>query len=77
MFVGRIGMFQGIHLTHFYDLSSLSFLGPRGTCGPTGLAVSNIGSWTQLTIACAGQSLIFDPSANGCGGKSVKAFAQV
>src|SRR5215467_7183879 len=64
-------------VTHFYDFSSAAFLGPGGTCGPTGLAVSNIGGGTQLTIACAGQSLIFDPSANGGAGKILAEFAQV
>lgn len=65
------------NVLHFYDFSSASFLGPGGTCGPTGLAVSNIGGGTQLTIACAGQSLIFDPSANGGAGKILKEFTQV
>lgn len=65
------------NVLHFYDFSSAAFLGPSGTCGPTGLAVSNIGGGTQLTIACAGQSLIFDPSANGGAGKILKEFTQV
>src|SRR5215470_1514446 len=65
------------NVTHFYDFSSASFLGPGGMCSPTGLAVSNIGGGTQLTIACAGQSLIFDPSANGGAGKILKEFTQI
>jgi hypothetical protein len=65
------------NVTHYYDFASASFLGAGGTCGPTGLAVSNIGGGTQLTIACAGQSLIFDPSANGGNGAILKTFPQV
>jgi hypothetical protein len=65
------------NVTHFYDFSSAAFLGPSGTCGPTGLAVSNIGGGTQLTLACGGQSLIFDPSANGGAGKILAKFTQV
>jgi hypothetical protein len=65
------------NVTHFFDLSSAAFLGAGGTCGPTGLAVSNIGGGTQLTLACGGQSLIFDPSANGGAGKILAKFNQV
>ena len=60
-------------VTHFYDFTTFGLT----TCGPTGLALSNIGGGTQLTLACAGQSLIFDPSANGGNGAILKQIPQV
>jgi hypothetical protein len=68
---------SGGNVTKFYDLSASNFLGAGGKCNPTGLAVSNIGGGTQLTLACAGQSLIFDPSANGGTGQILKEIPQV
>jgi hypothetical protein len=68
---------SGGNVTHYYNFADAAFLGPAGTCGPTGLAVSNIGGGTQLTLACAGQSLIFDPSANGGNGAILKKIPQV
>jgi hypothetical protein len=61
------------NVTHFYNFADFGL----STCGPTGLAVSNVGGGTQLTLACGGQSLIFDPSANGGAGKILKEFTDV
>jgi hypothetical protein len=68
-------------VTHFYDFSDPAFLGPGSVCGPTGVAVSNVGGGTQLTIACgdagAKQSLIFDPTKNAGKGAILAKLTQV
>jgi len=55
-----------------FDLAAFGI----GACGPTGLA-SNAGG--QLMVGCGdpGQSILFDPKANGGRGAVVKTFAQV
>jgi hypothetical protein len=68
------------NVTKYYNFNDPAFLGAAGKCGPTGVAASNIGGGTQLTIACGAtgtQSLIFDPSANGGAGKILAQFTQV
>jgi hypothetical protein len=68
-------------VTHFYDFSDAAFLGAGSVCGPTGVAVSNVGGGTQLTIACGDatskQSLIFDPTKNGGNGQILTKLTQV
>jgi len=68
------------NVTKYYNFNDPAFLGAGGTCGPTGVAVSNTKGGTQLTVACGAtgtQSIIFDPSANGGNGAILKTFKQV
>jgi PEP-CTERM motif len=59
-------------VTHVYDFSDFFLT----TCSPAGLA---LGEGNQLMVGCAdpGQSLIFDPTANGGDGAVVAEFPQV